>query len=217
MDSQKMKTPKLKNRKVHKTLKIIFDIFYVIMLLFFGLVVVLSIQNKLSGNAVRFGKYQLYAVEGGSMEPNIKKGSVIIISPVETESLQVGDVITFINPDDDKTVVTHRIVKINEGEETTFITRGDANNADDDPLPADKILGRANVAIPFIGFLMSFARTKEGLLTLIIIPGVLIIFFEILNLTKAFNQSKKRKEDLLLAKLNESLIETSSEGGNKMT
>jgi hypothetical protein len=64
---------------------------------------------------------------------------------------------------------------------------------------------------------MSFARTKEGLLTLIIIPGVLIIFFEILNLVKASRQLKKRKEDLLLAKLNESLIGTSSEGGNKMT
>ncbi|MFY9381995.1 MAG: hypothetical protein WAO54_07265, partial [Eubacteriales bacterium] len=61
------------------------------------------------------------------------------------------------------------------------------------------------------------ARTTEGLLTLIIIPGVLIIFFEILNLVKASRQLKKRKEDLLLAKLNESLIGTSSEGGNKMT
>jgi len=218
MDSQKMKTPKLKNRKVHKTLKIIFDIFYVIMLLFFGLVVVLSIQNKLSGNAVRFGKYQLYAVEGGSMEPNIKKGSVIIISPTETENLRVGDVITFTSPSDNETVVTHRIVKINEGDEITFITRGDANNADDnDLLPANNILGKVHIAIPFIGFLMSFARTKEGLLTLIIIPGVLIIFFEILNLVKASRQLKRRKEDLLLAILNENLIGTTTEGENKMT
>lgn len=218
MDSQKMKTPKLKNRKVHKTLKIIFDIFYVIMLLFFGLVVVISMQSKLSGDVVRFGKYQLYAVEGGSMEPNIKKGSVIIISPVDIKSLQVGDVITFINPDDNKTVVTHRIVKINEGDEITFITRGDANNADDnDLLPANNILGKVHIAIPFIGFLMSFARTKEGLLTLIIIPGVLIIFFEILNLVKASRQLKRRKEDLLLAKPNENLIGTTTEGENKMT
>ena len=218
MDSQKMKTPKLKNRKVHKTLKIIFDIFYVIMLLFFVLVVVISMQSKLSGDVVRFGKYQLYAVEGGSMEPNIKKGSVIIISPVDIKSLQVGDVITFINPDDNKTVVTHRIVKINEGDEITFITRGDANNADDnDLLPANNILGKVHIAIPFIGFLMSFARTKEGLLTLIIIPGVLIIFFEILNLVKASRQLKRRKEDLLLAKPNENLIGTTTEGENKMT
>lgn len=218
MDSQKMKTPKLKNRKVHKTLKIIFDILYVIMLLFFVLVVVISMQSKLSGDVVRFGKYQLYAVEGGSMEPNIKKGSVIIISPVDIKSLQVGDVITFINPDDNKTVVTHRIVKINEGDEITFITRGDANNADDnDLLPANNILGKVHIAIPFIGFLMSFARTKEGLLTLIIIPGVLIIFFEILNLVKASRQLKRRKEDLLLAKPNENLIGTTTEGENKMT
>lgn len=218
MDSQKMKTPKLKNRKVHKTLKTIFDILYVIMLLFFVLVVVISMQSKLSGDVVRFGKYQLYAVEGGSMEPNIKKGSVIIISPVDIKSLQVGDVITFINPDDNKTVVTHRIVKINEGDEITFITRGDANNADDnDLLPANNILGKVHIAIPFIGFLMSFARTKEGLLTLIIIPGVLIIFFEILNLVKASRQLKRRKEDLLLAKPNENLIGTTTEGENKMT
>lgn len=218
MDSQKMKTPKLKNGKVHKTLKTIFDILYVIMLLFFVLVVVISMQSKLSGDVVRFGKYQLYAVEGGSMEPNIKKGSVIIISPVDIKSLQVGDVITFINPDDNKTVVTHRIVKIKEGDEITFITRGDANNADDnDLLPANNILGKVHIAIPFIGFLMSFARTKEGLLTLIIIPGVLIIFFEILNLVKASRQLKRRKEDLLLAKLNENLIGTTTEGENKMT
>jgi len=212
-----MKTHKLKNRKVKKTLKIIFNFLYVVVFLFLVLIIVLSVQSKLSGNVVRFGKYQLYAVEGGSMEPNIKKGSIIIISTLEIENLQVGDVITFTNPSDEKTVVTHRIVKIYKGEETTIITRGDANSVDDnEPLPADGTIGRVHISIPFVGYLIIFAKTKEGLFTLIIIPGTLIIFFEILYLINAYSQYKRRREDLLIAKLNERLVGISSEGGNKM-
>ena len=52
-------------------------------------------------------------------------------------SPETGDIITFHNED---TVVTHRVVKKEEG---TFITKGDANkNADPIPVAKSQIIGR---------------------------------------------------------------------------
>ena len=61
---------------------------------------------------------------------------------------------------------------------------------------------------------MNFSRSKAGLIVLIIIPGVLIILIEALSLKKTLFQLKKQKEAALIAKLKESLNQTSAEGGN---
>ncbi len=207
-----------KKHRINKTLRIVFSIFSLVAFLFLGLVVYLSLQSKSTGEVLKFGKYQVYSVVGGSMEPSIHKGAIIIISYPEMQSLKVNDVVTFISPSDKKTVVTHRIVKINTGKETTFTTRGDANERDDiEPLPANYILGKVRISVPLIGNLINFSKTRAGLIVLVIVPGVLIIFFEMLNLRKAFMQIKKHKEALMLAKLKESLIQKSSEGGNTVT
>ena len=67
-----------------------------------------------------------YVVYSGSMEPKIPTGAVVFIKE-GAYSPETGDIITFHNED---TVVTHRVVKKEEG---TFITKGDANkNADPD-------------------------------------------------------------------------------------
>ena len=61
-----------------------------------------------------------YVVYSGSMEPKIPTGAVVFTKE-GAYSLETGDIITFHNED---TVVTHRVVKKEEG---TFITKGDAN------------------------------------------------------------------------------------------
>ena len=208
----------LKKPIIKKVLKITLNIVFTVFFLFLGLIVLLSIQSKATGDVPKLGKYQLYAVVGGSMEPSIHKGSIVIITHPETQSLKVNDVITFLSPSDKTTVVTHRIVKINTDNEITFTTRGDANDSDDiEPLPANYILGKVNMTIPLIGSLISFTKTKAGLIAFIIVPGVLIIIFEMLDLRKTFIQIRKQKEALMLAKLKESLNQTSSQGGNTVT
>ena len=70
--------------------------------------------------------YQVYNVVSGSMEPSIPIGSVIYVKTVDPVDITKGDVIAFQSGD---SVIMHRVVdnKIVEG---TFVTKGDANEAE---------------------------------------------------------------------------------------
>lgn len=63
----------------------------------------------------------------GSMAPELPTGSVIILAPRETSTLQPGDVIAF-NPPDSPDTVIHRIIDIeSKNGEIVVTTKGDVN------------------------------------------------------------------------------------------
>ncbi len=68
-----------------KLLKLISDILFITGLIVAGLFLV--------GHFTGFKPFQAYIVSSGSMEPAIKTGSVVVVSP--KSSYQVGDVVTF--------------------------------------------------------------------------------------------------------------------------
>lgn len=74
-------------------------------------------------------------VATGSMEPNILSEEFIIIE--ERDSYNEGDIITYI--DEDGFLITHRIVEIND---SSFVSKGDANNINDNPCNKDRIQGK---------------------------------------------------------------------------
>lgn len=88
-----------------------------------------------------------------SMEPTLSPGDVVVVQPVDPEDVSIGDVVTFQPVSDDPTLVTHRVVGVQWGGDGVagFVTRGDANGADDDPIVPDQVMGRVVYSIPFIG------------------------------------------------------------------
>lgn len=114
-----------------------------------------------------FGYSQL-VVTSGSMEPAFSAGDMIVIR--QEESYALGDIVTFRLTGGD--LVTHRIVGSVEG---SFITKGDANNTEDDELlsPA-QIVGKLVAYIPAVGSFLLFLRTPIGLLTLVVVGFLLI-------------------------------------------
>lgn len=181
-------------KQVKKIIKTVGNIFFIITFLFIFVTAIFSVLAKISGQTPSFAGYQIYNVLGGSMEPAIKKGSVVVLKQVNPESLLIDDVITFKNINDSNELITHRIVSINNENGLSFITRGDANDVNDSlPVIADDIVGKTNFSIPIIGYLFNFIQSKLGLVTLIIIPGVLIIILEALNLFKYISQQRKTK------------------------
>lgn len=140
------------------------------------------IQGKLSGAAPSLFGYQLYAVLSGSMSPAFDTGSVLFVRPVDPLAIDVGDVITFTAPAGDH-LTTHRVVDIDDTAGIEFTTRGDANNVNDpNPVPAGRLVGRVHGALPYLGYLMGFVRTRQGLIILVFIPAVLVILFEARNI-----------------------------------
>jgi len=99
----------------------------------------------------------------GSMEPGIKHGDIVVtrgIDQAEAQSLAVGDIITFLPYPDDPTLVTHRIVSLSTGPTgTSFVTRGDNNNAVDPwgPVADYKVRGKVLYTVPKLGYAREWA------------------------------------------------------------
>ena len=104
---------------------------------------------------------QTFVVLSGSMEPYYHVGSVIYVKEVPPETLRVGDDISFRIAGD--TVATHRIVEVlQDGSSLRFRTKGTANTTTDEPVPADKVLGKVAGTIPLLGYVFDFIKHPPG-------------------------------------------------------
>ncbi len=84
------------------------------------------------------------------MEPALKAGDVVITREVPADNVEVGDIVRF---QLGRSYVLHRVTEIQKvGSQIQFITRGDANNVDDAPLPESKMEGKVILVVPKIGW-----------------------------------------------------------------
>ncbi len=128
----------------------------------------------------------------GVAKDHIEVGDLIITKAVNPDTLKVGDIITFI--EEEKTVVTHRIVAINE--DGTFTTKGDANNTEDQmPVAKENVIGRFLFRIPKLGDAVLFAQTPIGMLVVIGVPVGLYILFDMLLRAKQNKEAKKKADE----------------------
>lgn len=168
--------------------KIIYTVLFVGLLSIAGLIVISTLNIP--------GNYKLYVVQSGSMEPTISTGSVIIVTP--KENYQVGDIITAQNTNNSGTF-THRISAIEEvSGAPTYQTKGDANESPDPELTTStNVLGSPVFWLPFIGYVVSFAKTQTGFILLVIVPMTIIIYSELMNVKneaiRLVSERKKRK------------------------
>ena len=177
-------------------IKKVLNVFYWACITLLILVAISTIFSVFKGP----GGYRVLIVSSGSMEPNIRIGSVVLVIP--QKDYKVGYIITFLN--DTKANIkmpnstfTHRITKIQNDEgRTTYKTKGDANKTDDPKdITGNLVLGRAVLSIPFIGYIVAFTKTQLGFIALIIIPAVIIVYSELMNIKKeALKIIKERKE-----------------------
>ncbi|WP_183407173.1 signal peptidase I [Nocardioides marmorisolisilvae] len=101
----------------------------------------------------------------GSMTPAIPVGSVVLDRPVDTRTLQVGDIATYQAKPGVAEFITHRIVRIDRSTvPASFIFKGDANRgADADPVPATAIRGRVWFHLPYLGAVRDALHGTSGL------------------------------------------------------
>lgn len=93
--------------------------------------------------------WNMFCVESGSMSPVYPINTLVIVKSVEPETIQVGDVVTYIL-NEDGVLVTHRVVSINTSDRT-FTTKGDANNTEDAPVRWENVVGKVIMGIPKVG------------------------------------------------------------------
>jgi signal peptidase len=151
------------------------------------------------------GGYMPLIVLTDSMYPNIQSGDLIICRETDPASVEVGDVISFFDPQGDGTsVVSHRVKSIiHEDGTLAFRTQGDANNAEDDAtVPAENLVGVYQSRIAGAGNVAMFMQTSTGLIVCVVLPLFLLVGYDILR-RRAYERSKKKDTEALLRELEE--------------
>ncbi|MBN6886946.1 signal peptidase I [Cytobacillus horneckiae] len=158
------------------------------------------ISSKASGGEPLIFGHQLKSVLSGSMEPTFQTGSIIAVSPLEGDekkNLKAGDVITFQTKDD--ILVTHRITDVqNNGSHVMYETKGDNNNtADIEPVLAENVTAvYSGFTIPYAGYFIDFAQSKEGSALLLILPGVFLLFYAGVSIYQGLREIDKKTKEM---------------------
>ncbi len=158
----------------------------------------------LSSRTTLLGGLHSFTVLTGSMSPLITTGSVVYTLP--SVNPQVGDIITFKRGDIN---VTHRIVDtvdksgkhisplvgdLKNNGEIFYKTKGDANNTVDTELVSrDRIIGTVLFHFPELGKFASFIKSLPGFLSLIVLPTVMFIGFELWNIKREIEKEVEKK------------------------
>ena len=105
-------------------------------------------------------------VLSGSMEPTLSVNDLVIVRAAE--SYAEGDVVVY---QSGSSLVIHRIVRV---EDEYVVTKGDANNTEDDPVSLSAVKGRMAFAIPFLGLPVRLLQSTLGSFLVIVLIAALV-------------------------------------------
>ena len=139
-----------------------------------------------------------------SMKGTFDSGSLVICQTTDPEDVEEGDIICFYDPTGNGTsTITHRVVSIetNEDGSLSFITKGDANSAEDStPVPESKLLGVYKFHINGLGSLAMFMQTTPGLILFVALPILLLVGYDAVR-RRLYEKKKDDDTEALVAEL----------------
>lgn len=203
MKKDKIKKTSAKAEKVKHALKGVFSVITALSFVF-GLIIFISVLRANSGEVPNVLGYSVMRVKTGSMEPVLKTGCIVIAKKTDPQKLEIGDIISFYSTDPDPyvngQVETHRIVERHYliSGEREFITKGDANQADDpSPVLQTNIIGRVvlNLGVAS-GSVLGILQNPKVIFFLIILPLIFITFSEAVNLVNLIVNRNESEEEL---------------------
>lgn len=144
---------------------------------------------------------RVFNVISGSMEPKYSVGDLIYVDEVKPEEItdskdspvQVGRPITFV-VDQNLTVATHRVVRI-DYEEQKIYTKGDANKDEDkQPVLFKNVVGVPVFNIPLLGYVSDFIQNPPGTYIAIAVGLVLIVLVFLPDFLKKKDKPEEQTE-----------------------
>lgn len=120
-------------------------------------------------------------IGGGSMEPTISRGALVLALPAPSDGYAVGDVVTV--QQGASTPYTHRIVRLTQLDGVPYAeTKGDAN-AQPDPaiVPTAAIIGTIAVSLPVLGYLSLVLGTAMGLAGFLALCATILLLIWVLE------------------------------------
>lgn len=119
--------------------------------------------------------WHMYNVISGSMEPALKIGSLIYIHEDAPEDVEAEAIIAFYSSLEDRSIITHRVVK-NNVVSGSFQTKGDANEGEDPtPVDYDNYIGSVKLVIPYMGEALAVMTSLYGKIAAACVVGLGVV------------------------------------------
>ena len=151
-------------KKVQKIVGKIVNILIVIVIIAIIFCAYCMFSIKVLGNKyVNLFGYSIFEVATGSMHGSIEIGDAVLVKI--NSDFDVDDIVTYQSGED---FITHRVII---KEENSIITKGDANNVNDNPVDNSLVLGKVVKILPKLG------TWKKVLLTPKVIVLILVTLF----------------------------------------
>jgi len=183
--------PVSKGKKIRQTIS---NVLFIAFMGLLSLIVLFTLSPRIAGSEGTIFGYSIYVVRSNSMHPTYSSGSVVFVKERIASEVKERDVITFWGGGEN---VTHRVVAINHNPENdyySFITKGDANNAEDpQPVPFVNLRGVVLFGIPYLGHLLTILRPPNLGLLIVVIPCFLIIVVELAKLVRLAKESNSKQ------------------------
>ena len=182
------------------------------------LVPILIINCTLIINGILFpdkvpsiGGYIPLIVKSPSMQDVIPAGSLIICQEADPQDIEVGNIISFFDPEVRKpSVVTHQVVRLErdidpvtgEAYTVSWRTKGTTNDTEDRlSAPTENLVGiYTGICFAGVGSVLLFMQSTTGLLLCLFIPIAAIIAYEVLRRRRK-DRAKQDDIDALRAEL----------------
>lgn len=136
-----------------------------------------------------FGEVRSLTNISGSMSPAIDAGSVTVVR--KFPNYNVGEAIAYYSQTGEgrEEIVTHRIMSVGGN---VYTTKGDANQVEDREIVRPRlVIGKVVWTIPYLGYLIRFAKSVPGTWATIIFPAALFIAAEIFRVYREINKAKQ--------------------------
>ena len=193
--------------KIVTWLLVAFTVFMMIFTIFTVMTVDKNDQN--------FFGFRFYIVQTDSMslsenneylKVHFNAGDVIIIKNVEdTTAFRTGDIIAFVSTNSDSygETITHMIRKVQKnssGKVEGYVTYGTNTGADDEALvEPGYVLGTYSGKIPGAGYLFSFVKSTAGYIICILVPFLLLILYNAVNVIRLSHRQKREQREAIQA------------------
>lgn len=146
---------------MYKISEAVLNIFLAIAIILAIIAICYSFQTKfLKKNYANILGYTAFEVVTGSMSNTINVGDVVLVEI--TKDVAENDIIVYESEDG---IITHRLISINDD---NLITKGDANNKEDEPIKNEQVIGKVIKIMTGITIWRKVLFTPEVIILIII-------------------------------------------------
>ena len=159
--------------------------------------------------------YKFYIVQTDSMslsennkdmDVHFNAGDIVIIEDVDDPTaLQAGDIISFMSSNEDSfgETITHMIREVEyakDGSVVGYVTFGTNTGTNDEALVEPSyILGSYSGKLPGLGNFFAFIKSTPGYIICILVPFLLLILYNGVNVIRLFIRYKKEQKEIIEA------------------